>query len=120
MKGTTTADLQKMKPNNEIWKFDDGLVSKRKLTLCPTTQSRYTEMDIIVSVGRDESVNNFDPNVDLLAGEDASIFNRLSQEAKGKNIHMPPPSPCSNPYLPEKHSNNKAFALHRNQKGEGS
>jgi hypothetical protein len=60
-----------------------------------------------VQVDRDESVNHFKPDVDPLAGEDAIILDRLSQEVKGINISMPPSSQRFNPYLPENHSNNR-------------
>jgi hypothetical protein len=69
--------------------------------LCSTTQSRYIKTDIGMPVGRDESINYFDPDVDPLAGEDVSAFDKLGQEAKGININMPPPSPRLNPYLPD-------------------
>jgi hypothetical protein len=66
----------------EIWRFSDDLTTKRKWILCPKTLSRYIKTDHIVPVETDERVNYFDPDVDPLAGVDASVFDQLSQDAK--------------------------------------
>jgi hypothetical protein len=68
-------------------------------------------MVISVPVFRDESINYFDPDVNPFPGEDFSIFDKLSQDTKGINIHMPPPSPRLNPYLPDNHSKNRHIAF---------
>jgi hypothetical protein len=64
-----------------------------------TTQSRYIKTDIIIPVGRDESINYFDPDVDTLAGEDIHVFHKLSQDAKCINTTIA----MFNPHLPKNH-----------------
>jgi hypothetical protein len=102
----------------EIWRFSDDLTTKRKWILCPKTLSRYIKTDHIVPVETDERVNYFDPDVDPLAGVDASVFDQLSQDAKQTHSNPPTQSPLYNPYLLANQNKNKPMSSIEIKKGQ--
>jgi hypothetical protein len=114
-KATSNANVPDRK--KEIWRLSDNLATERKWILCPKTLSRYIKTDHIVPVETDERVNYFDPDVDPLAGVDASVFDQLSQDAKQTHSNLTQ-SPLYNPYLLATQNKNKPMSSIEIKKGQ--